>query len=258
EEMLDYADVILPVTPFSETSGTFINVEPEYDTADPYSSLHALKAAHFVTVLSAYKTEEMMDYADVILPVTPFSETSGTFVNVEGRWQTFGGAVAPPGEARPGWKVLRVLGNFLNVPGFEYISNDEVLAELRGQLGDVKPRADNAAAWRCPAALSEKNAGLLRVSHVPIYAVDNIVRRAAALQQTDDARQEAVYINSALAGRLGLEAGQRAVATQGEGRAELPVVLDDGVPDGCVMIPSGLDGTRRLGPGTAPVELRPA
>jgi len=233
------------------------NVEPEYDTADPSSALKSLNSAHFVVSLSAYHSDEMLEYAHVLLPVTPFSETSGTYINAEGSWQGFSGTVQPPGEARPGWKVLRVLGNFLDVPGFDYVTSQDVVDELRSAIGGATPKADNAVTWRCPAALSKRNGALMRISHVPIYAVDAIVRRAASLQQTPDARQEAIYINTDLARRLGLNEGQQATATQGEGRAVLPVVLDDRIPDDCVLIPSALPGTRRLGASTAGVELHP-
>jgi len=235
-----------------------VNVEPEYDTADPSSALNALRSSDFVVSLSAFKSDEMLEYADVLLPITPFSETSGTFINAEGVWQGFSGTVQPLGEARPGWKVLRVLGNFLDVPGFDYVTSQDVVEELRSVIGGSLPKADNAITWRCPPSLSKRNGALMRISHVPIYAVDGIVRRAPSLQQTQDARQEAIYINRELARRLGLDEGQQAMATQGEGQALLPIVLDDRIPDGCVLIPSALPGTRRLGASTAGVELRPA
>jgi NADH-quinone oxidoreductase subunit G len=234
------------------------NVEADYDTADPASTLNALRSAQFVVSLSSYKNDEMLDYAHALLPVTPFSETSGTFINAEGRWQGFNGMAPPAGEARPGWKVLRVLGNFLHASGFDYVTSTDVINELRQALGGENPKSDNALQWRCPPVLSRLNGTLLRISHVPIYAVDGIVRRAPSLQETEDARQEAIYINCALARRLGLNAGQWAVARQGAGEATLPVVLDDRIPDGCVLIPSALPGTRRLGASTAEVDLRPA
>ncbi|MDP1678586.1 MAG: molybdopterin-dependent oxidoreductase, partial [Candidatus Nitrotoga sp.] len=159
-----------------------LNVEVELDTQNPQQALAAMGAADMVVALSAYK-HHAVDYADVLLPITPFTETSGTFVSSEGRAQSFKGTVQPLGEARPAWKVLRVLGNMLNIPGFDYNNSeavrDEVLVgtDLPAKLGNVLHGVSaQAATWDV--------AGLQRVSDVPIYATDAIVRRAASLQKT--------------------------------------------------------------------------
>ena len=104
------------------------NVEPDYDVANPAAVAQALLAAETVIACSVYRNGAL-DYADVILPITPFTETAGTFVNCEGRVQSFNGTVRPAGEARPGWKVLRVLGNLLGLQGFEYETSDQVRSE---------------------------------------------------------------------------------------------------------------------------------
>jgi NADH-quinone oxidoreductase subunit G len=159
----------------------FGGVEPEADTLLP-GALATLRGARFVVAVTPYASEATRAYAHVLLPVGTFAETSGTYVNVEGRWQSFAGCVRPVGEARPGWKVLRVLGNLLGVEGFDYDSAEQVREELRAR----RP------AQPAPAAVREAGGGASGpVAEVAPYAVDAIVRRAPALQQTRDARRAA-------------------------------------------------------------------
>ncbi|MHB1237747.1 MAG: NADH-quinone oxidoreductase subunit NuoG, partial [Gallionella sp.] len=106
-----------------------LNAEPELDMHDPQQAMKAMYAADMVVAMSAFK-HHATEYADVLLPIAPFTETSGTFVNTEGLAQSFRGAVRPLGEARPAWKVLRVLGNLLNVPGFDYDTSEAVRDEV--------------------------------------------------------------------------------------------------------------------------------
>ncbi len=222
-------------------------VEPEFDAADPARARAALTAADCVVAMTAFRSDAMLDYADVLLPVSPFTETAGTRVNVEGRWQSFEGVVQPAGEARPGWKVLRVLANLMGVPGFEYMSVEDIREELRHEIGEAGPSGE--AEWSAPKSLGDSaGQALIRVGHVPIYAADGIVRRAPALQRTVDALEAPrVLVGNELAMRLGLRDGARARITQGDGTAELTVAVDDGVPAGCVLVPAGLAATASLG-----------
>ncbi len=217
-----------------------LGVEPGFDCWDPALAKAALAKAECVVALSAYRSADLEAVADVILPIAGFAETSGTYVNLEGKWQSFAGAVPPPGEARPAWKVLRVLGNLLDVSGFDQVSSEEVLAEVH----PVDP--DNSAAVDLTGELRSGGA-LLRVGDVPLYAVDPLVRRGAALQQTRDAITAAIRINARTAADAGLVEGDKAAAAQNGNRAVLPVMLDAAVPDGCVRIPAGLAGTETLG-----------
>jgi NADH-quinone oxidoreductase subunit G len=107
-------------------------LDPAFDLVDPASALSALDQAGLVVACSAFRSPSLDALADILLPIGAFAETSGTFVNASGDWQRFQGAVAPPGEARPGWKVLRVLGNLLELDGFDYASAKQVHDELRG------------------------------------------------------------------------------------------------------------------------------
>src|SRR5690606_21143920 len=161
-------------------------------------------------------------------------ETAGSYINAEGTWQSFGGASKPVGEVRPGWKVLRVLGNLLEVPGFDYMAPTDVTDAARSAIGT--PEADVPAYTH---ALRNENSGKgrLRVAETELYGTDPLVRRASALQVTADARrQAAVNISSADAERLGMSEGMYVTVRQGEHAAILPLRIDPGVIDGTVFI----------------------
>ncbi len=166
-----------------------LNTEPAYDSAAGAAAVAALAKAEMVVTLSPFKAN--LDCSDVLLPIAPFTETPGTFVNAEGRVQSFHAVVKPLGEARPAWKVLRVLGNMLGLPGFDFESSREVLTAVRGpqdvdQAFVQGPRLDNTTAAAIDLAPA---AG--RPATAAIYQLDGIVRRAPSLQLTADARQGA-------------------------------------------------------------------
>ena len=222
-----------------------LNAEPELDCADPQAALGALRQARFVVALSAFKNQAAADYAHVMLPIAPFTETPGSFVSTEGRLQTFHAAVRPLGEARPAWKVLRVLGTLLGVQGFEYDSCEQVREEcLRGK--DIAALLSNAVSndRKSPVA---RPAGLQRIADVPIYFADPLVRRAPALQKTRDAQPPRAWMNSKLMARLGVAAGQSVLVKQGQGEARLAAALDDALPDECVRVAAGHPSTAGLG-----------
>ncbi len=154
------------------------SVEPEFDCADAVGAMNALAEAEFIVALSPWLSYSASEHADVVLPIGTFAETSGTFVNAEGSWQSFAGVVPPVGESRPAWKVLRVLGNLLDVPGFEYVSSEAVRDELHA-LESIEPQAVARELETVPEV-----AVTATDLDVPIYAVDGLVRRADALQQT--------------------------------------------------------------------------
>jgi NADH-quinone oxidoreductase subunit G len=162
----------------------FGGVEPESDTLVP-GALEALRGARLVVAVTPYASETLRSYAHVLLPIGTFAETSGTYVNVEGRWQSFTGCIRPLGEARPGWKVLRVLGNLLGLEGFDYDSSDQVREELRARAG-ASPQPGPAR------EIGDVPRGA--VVDLPMYAVDAIVRRAPALQRTRDGGQPAARV----------------------------------------------------------------
>ncbi len=228
-------------------------VEPEYDCADPAAAVAALGAADSVISFSAYRNGAL-DYADAILPIAPFFETSGTFVNAEGRVQSFNGAVRPFGEARPGWKVLRVLGEMLGVPGFDFDTPEAVRAACVPP--DVAARLSNRID-RVPS-LPPAQDGLQRVADVPIYFTDPLVRRAASLQRTAQARPPRASANARTLARFDLVAGQKVRVRQGQATALLECALDDRLPDGVVRVPAGHPSTSTLGPMFGRVTLERA
>jgi NADH-quinone oxidoreductase subunit G len=229
------------------------NLEPEYDHANPAATMRALAGAETVIAFSAFRNGAL-EYADAILPIAPFTETSGTFVNCEGRVQTFNGATKPLGDARPGWKVLRVLANALDLPGFEYDTPEAVRAqaipvEVAAHLSN---RADVA-----PQRVAAGN-DVERLADVSIYAVDPIVRRAEPLQKTRDARSPKAWANTRTLARFGLQPGDKARVRQGEARALLECAADDGLADNVVRIPAGHASTSTLGAMFGAVALEKA
>jgi len=226
-----------------------LHCEPELDFADTRSATRAVNEAEFVVQLSAFETG--LDYADVLLPIAPFTETAGTFVNTEGRLQSFYAAVNPLGESRPGWKVLRALGTMLGRPGTSYDSIEEARAGcLRGR--DVSSLLSNRTQVE-RIAVSLDSPGIQRIADVPIYFADPLVRRSASLQKTPDAQPPRAWMNAKLMARLGISAGQPVLV---EGAARLPAALDDRLPDECVRIAAAHALTAQLGPMFGTVSLQ--
>jgi NADH-quinone oxidoreductase subunit G len=157
-----------------------LNTEPWADAALP-GALTTLARARCVVAVSAYASEEMKRAAHILLPAGTFAETSGTYVNLEGRWQSQGGAAKPLGVARPAWKILRVLGNLLDLPGFDYQSSEQVRDELKSRLEAARPPPLHAAGTLQTAATDA-------VPDLPMYQIDPVLRRAAPLLRTRDGR----------------------------------------------------------------------
>ncbi|MDG4595065.1 MAG: NADH-quinone oxidoreductase subunit NuoG [Candidatus Contendobacter sp.] len=230
-----------------------LGVEPELDCWDGAAALKALQGAELIVSLSPYARLAGKSQAQIILPVATFAETSGTYVNAEGRWQSFQGASKPFGDARPAWKVLRVLGNLCGVAGFEYVSSEEVLAEVQSANGAVRP--DNTLDFSQPLTPFRAD-GLLRVADVPIYAVDSLVRRARALQASRLARPAEVRLHPDMARVLGVAERDQVQVQQNGAAVDLPLVLDESIPRGCAWIPAGLNASVALGPAVGPVAIQ--
>ena len=221
-----------------------LNIEPSLDAANAAAASAALNAAEMVVVMTPFKSAAL-DVADVMLPIAPFTETSGTFVNAEGRVQSFHGVVKPLGDARPGWKVLRVLGNTLGLKGFDFETSEDVRAEAIGDVATIAARLSNASS--SVAAASAASGGLERIADVPIYATDSLVRRATSLQLTADARVSFASLPQAVWAQLGLNAGDKVRFSQGTAQAVLPARLDATLADTAVRVPAGLADTASLG-----------
>ena len=222
--------------------------EPSLDVANPAQALRALNAAEMVVQFSAFKDADALGYADVLLPLSPYTETSGTFVNTEGRAQSFVGVVRPAGDSRPGWKLLRVLGNLLNVERCDYQSSEEIRNEILVD-GTTLP-ADSLAGKIAPtasAATALQGSGLQRIADVPIYFADGLARRAPALQKTRDAQAPVARMNAVTLAGVGAADGRSVRVKGGEGSAVLNAVLDNTVPDGCVRIAAAHPSTASIG-----------
>jgi NADH-quinone oxidoreductase subunit G len=222
-----------------------LNVEPELDAADPVSARAALQRSGLVVALTSFK-DAAVENADVLLPVAPFTETAGSFVNAEGRLQSFTGVVPPLGDARPAWKVLRVLGNLLGLPGFGHDSAEQVRAEALGDAAGLAARLDNRAS-ALPAMPVAERPALERIADVPIYAADALVRRAESLQLTADARAPTASLPSALFAELGLKAGEAVRVSQGERLLIISAVEDPSLAGTVVRVPAGHADTAMLG-----------
>ena len=229
-----------------------VGVEPEMDVADPALLASALKGAQ-VVALSSYASPWLLEHADVLLPIAAFAETSGTFVNVEGDAQSFQGVAAPQGEARPGWKVLRVLGNLTDLEGFEYVDSTEVRDEVLAACAGLTP--DNAVGAAVGVPVEFRSSDWERIGGVPMYRIDAITRRAHALQLTPDAWGASARLSAQSAQTLGLGDDAAVRITQGEASAEFAVRIDDAVPDGCVWLPTAVPGSEGLGCGFGPVSV---
>jgi NADH-quinone oxidoreductase subunit G len=198
-----------------------------------------------VVAMSAYK-HAALDYADVLLPIAPFSETSGTYISTEGRVQSFNGAVKPLGETRPAWKVLRVLGTMLGLPGFDFDTSEAVRNEVIPANQLAADSLNNRPAKLTVQSIAVAD-GLVRVGEVPMYQADAIVRRAASLQATRDAALPVATMHSALLARLSLTDGSMVTVRQGEARVIVRAQADDRLPDHCVRLPVAHALTASLG-----------
>lgn len=239
-----------------------LNVDPSMDCGNAHRAHSIFKQTKKVVALTAFK-DGVMDVAHIVLPVAPFTETSGTYVNCEGRVQTTQAVVKPLGQARPAWKVLRVLGNLLNLEGFEFESSEEVRKALMGDVGDAQHLAllpcqfsgAFAQAHLSPSAQS----GLLRVADVPIYRSDNLVRHAQSLQQTRASATPMARLNPSDLQRLGLASGAKMKCTQEGGAAEvLELIADSAVAPGVALISAACAATKNLGAMIGPIELERA
>jgi NADH-quinone oxidoreductase subunit G len=219
-------------------------VELPHDIADAALADKAMKQAT-VVAFSAYANEALRDTADVILPIALSPENDATMVNVDGIVQVNNAGAKAPGQARPGWKVLRALGGLLNVPGFEF----DDLGELRADIGARPAQARGELAAR--GATVE----LARLSTMPIYRADAVLRRAGALNAHPLNRPAAAHVNAQDASRLGLVDGGQANVADG---IVLPVVVDEAVPAGAVWIEAAHLETAMLPPYGAAITLSKA
>jgi len=229
------------------------DVEPEFDFANPALAMEALASAESVVAVSSFVSEGLKAVAEVILPLAPLAESEGLFYRLDGQSQAVKPAVTASGNARPGWKILRVLGSGLELEGFSQVDvvslRDEMLAEIGG--------ADYAAG-KAELAMLKTDADLYRVGEVAMYAIDALCRRSEYLQQTAHAENDFVGLNPDDAGSKGFAEGHEVTVSQGNGQTKLPVRICNELPVGAVWIKSATDASRVLGDSFGPVSVETA
>lgn len=256
------------------------NVDANYDLANPLLAVTALKKADFVVSCSPFVSAAMREYSDVILPIASFAETSGTFINCNAVWQSFAGSVTPPGETRPGWKVLRVLGNFLHLAGFEYESSEDIKKEVELLVSNNFPEASaqkelksHQQAQPSPLPLWERsprqstsedevsegqlNNQVNRVSYWPMYRSDNVVRNSAPLQEMFALQaHEGISISPNLAAKLQLQNGEQVQVLQNDSAVTTVVNVDSKVADGIVYMAVATALSSQLGSTFGKIEIK--
>lgn len=231
-----------------------LHTEVEFDAALSAAAVRALQQAGLVVCLTPFASEAMLSYADFILPITPYTETAGTFVNALGQSQAFKAAVLPLGDAKPGWKVLRVLANFFELPGFEYRSTQALQNELQTGV---------SAMSRCDYVLDSNRSPvkpgpltLHRFTPWPMYRSDALVRRSAPLQETyRKSDYHSLGVHPDTAARLGLVDGQPVIAVQGTSEVTLPLRVDVRLAPDVVWLPAALDVTAGFGMAESEISL---
>ena len=222
-----------------------LGIEPDADCADPIAARATLQAAQFVVALTAFASSDLEAVSTLLLPIASFAENAGSYVNVQGDWQEFGPAVKPPGTARAAWKVLRAAGEQCGLPGFDAVTCQDVTRELRalcGSLNVVVPTYALPTAESAAVAV----AGLERITQVPLYRTDALVRRAGALQMMPQAGDAHVHIAAATLADLALADGAQISVAAGAVRASARVVSDAAVPAGCCLIYGATDLAAQL------------
>jgi NADH-quinone oxidoreductase subunit G len=231
-----------------------VNLEPQFDTSLGQRAVDTLKAARFSVALTPYQSAAS-EWADVMLPIGPYTETSGTYVNAQGTPQSFKATVTPRGQCRPAWKVLRVLGNLLNLPEFDEESSEAVRDAVLS--AGVQSRLSNEINGQ-PGVSGREAAGLQRIADVPIYRSDAIVRRAEALQQTRVSATPSARMHPETLERLGLADAERVKVTADSGQATFALKADETVAPECVRLPVGFEVTAPLGSVDSPLKVERA
>ena len=223
-------------------------VEPELDVADTPALLTAINGGRSVVAFAAYADASLKRLAKVILPIGLLPEIDATLDNVDGRSQTVKPATRLPGEARPGWRVLRALGAQMALDGFDFLDID-------GLRDGLSPANGSAAAGRAPDLTRTGDGQFERISTTPIYRKDAVLRRSAALASQALSRAPAVMLNAAEAERLGAANGDTIRIDDGRGKATLPLLIDNAVPDGAAWIESSHPATAPLAGNGAALSL---
>lgn len=229
--------------------------DPMLDTAQPTIVRDALRRASFVVAINSFDSDWLRQYANVILPMACFAETSGTFIGIDARPQQFAGAVAPRGDSRPGWKILRVLGNVSKLKGFDYISSQDVVDEIDSPMHELTAKRQGHF---IPDSL-ELTSDLMLISEIPMYNTDSLVRHSQALQRTPESHaNDFARINAKEAERRGLDPQHEVVISQDDRQVTVPLEIDDDIADGCIYLAAATPISAQLGSLFSQVQVRQA
>ena len=227
-------------------------VEPSQDFANPVLAKKAMHEAELVIALSSYKTDDLLEHADIILPMASFAESSGTFVNVDGNWQSFEGCAKPYEQARPAWKIYRVMANLSHCEGFDYSSSQDILNELKAYNNNDYARDIDYSNLHLD--LVETHQDIIKVHETSLYANNMQVRASLPLQESAGSDKECIKVNPILAQRLKL--GENVIVSQGKNKITLPVELDERLHEQVVVIPSVGEHWNNLGGNFEKVSLQ--
>ena len=220
-----------------------LHTEPKFDMDNGLAAEAALTKS-FSVALTSYKSAAQ-SWARVMLPVAPFTETSGTYVNAEGRAQSFKGVVPAYAQSRPAWKVLRVLGNLLSLNDFDYESSEAIREKVLAC--NITAKLNNKITAEPQALTVAPATGLERVAEVSIYRSDAIVRRAESLQETDISQTPRALMNSQTLAALQITEGAKVKVSSATGTIELEAAADDRLANSTVRIAQGFEATVALG-----------
>lgn len=222
------------------------NVEPDFDCDQGVEIVQALRQASSVVAITSFESQTLQEVAEVLLPLAAFSEAPGTFINIEGQWQSFNAAVPPLGESQPGWKILCEMAKCYQLEGFEYENAMKVLAQIKDEMNvEYKISKEKNRVEDLPVL--SRSDQIIRIAPIPLYATDGLVRRAKSLQKTQDAGKPLVYLNAALAKHLHLLQHKHVRVTVNDANIILPFVIDERIPDKTVMMSGGILETIKLG-----------
>lgn len=238
-----------------------LNVEPDKDCANSALAKLALQQAQFVVALATFRNQLLEEHANVILPMAAFTETSGTYVNVCGRWQSFKGCAKPFFATRPAWKILRVLGNFLQLNGFDYKNSERIRDEVKSSLKTATAELSSACLPPKQSASPTHENKLYRIGEIPIYAIDSLVRRSKPLQETQpitEGNMQLARLHPKTAESLSLQTGDAVQIRQKHGEAKLTIAIDERIPQKSIFIAGGIHATRGLGDLFGEVDIEKA
>jgi NADH-quinone oxidoreductase subunit G len=244
------ASAVQALTTKPKRAYILVNVEPEFDCAYAAKAVKQLDDAGLVICLTPFKTAAMEKYADFILPVAPFTESGGTYVNVTGEWQTVAPASVPEDGCQPAWKVLRALANFIELDGFDYKTREAVLDEVKQRAQTLKTDMQFEA-----TDVAEMDGELVALPYTHMYRTDNLVRRADALQAVILPEDKAVQVHSATAAKLGLQSGDMVVVNAPQHSAEFLLTVNDDVAVGTVVVPVAMNNAVPFNPAFCTVTL---